>query len=40
MTMTGEVERRPRSELFTDGKRNEDAVHIALDPLLAGGDTM
>src|SRR3954465_15587363 len=32
LTMGGAVERRPRSELFADGDRNENAVHIALDP--------
>jgi hypothetical protein len=40
VTMGGEFERRPRSELFADGDRNENAVHIALDPLLVGSDTM
>ncbi len=40
VTMGGEVERRPRSELFADGDRNENAVHIALDPLLVDSDTM
>jgi hypothetical protein len=40
VTMGGEFERRPRSELFGDSDRNENAVHIALDPLVMGGDTM
>ena len=40
VTMGGEFEQRPRSELFADGDRNENAIHIALDPLLVGGDTM
>lgn len=40
VTMGGEIERRPRSELFVDGDRNENAVHIALDPLLVGSDAM
>jgi hypothetical protein len=38
VTVGGEVERRPRTELFADGDRNENAVHIALDPLLVGSD--
>jgi hypothetical protein len=40
VTVGGDFERRPRSELFADGDRNENAVHIALDPLLVGSDTM
>jgi hypothetical protein len=40
VTMGGAVEWRPRSELFADGERNENAVHIALDPLLVGSGTM
>lgn len=40
VTVGGGFERRPRSELFADGERNENAIHIALDPLLAGSDAM
>ena len=40
VTVGGDFDRRPRSELFADGDRNENAVHIALDPLLLGSDTM
>jgi hypothetical protein len=40
VTFGGELERRPRTELFADGGRNENAVHLALDPLLVGTDTM
>jgi hypothetical protein len=40
VTMGGEFEQRPRSELFANGDRNENAVHIALDPLLVGSDSM
>lgn len=40
VTLGGVVERRPRSELFADRDRNENAVNLALDPLLAGGDKM
>lgn len=40
VTAGGEVERRSRNELFADGERNENAVHIALDALLAGNEKM
>jgi hypothetical protein len=40
VTVGGEFEQRARGELFADGDRNENAIHIALDPLLVGGDAM